>query len=55
MSEGWQVICFAAAFVAFVLAAVLSALSKAWTLALVSAGLAFWVLVALWNANALYD
>jgi hypothetical protein len=58
MTSGWQVICYAAALACFVVATLFAAfvLPKArrpWWKVLVSAGLAFWVLVALWNATAL--
>lgn len=55
MTPGWQLLFFAVAFGAFVVAAVLSALQRGWSAALVALGLAAWVFVYLWDAGVLYD
>lgn len=51
MSNGWRGICYAAALLSFLVAALLSQTNKAkWTATLMAVGLAFIALVPLWDA-----
>lgn len=52
MSPGATAVFYFIAFVAFVVAGILSAVVKNYAIALISAGLALWVFVGFWNALA---
>lgn len=51
MSNNGRILCYGLAFVAFIVAAILSRTNKAdWAMTLVSVGLAFIALIPLWDA-----